>query len=41
MRLGVGDRVEHNGVVYVVRQAHTSQAGWEPTSLPALFEEES
>ena len=35
--LGVGDRVEHNGVVYVVRQAHTSQAGWEPTNLPALF----
>ena len=35
--LGVGDRVEHNGVVYVVQQAHTSQAGWEPTNLPALF----
>ena len=35
--LGVGDRVEHNGVVYVVRQAHTSQTGWEPTNLPALF----
>ena len=37
LALGVGDRVEHNGVVYVVRQAHTSQAGWEPTNLPALF----
>ena len=37
LSLGVGDRVEHNGVVYVVQQAHTSQAGWEPTNLPALF----
>ena len=37
LALGVGDRVEHNGVVYVVRQAHTTQAGWEPTNLPALF----
>lgn len=35
--LGVGDRVEHRGVVYAVRQAHTTQAGWEPQNLPALF----
>ena len=35
--LEVGDRVKYNGVVYVVRQAHTTQAGWEPTNLPALF----
>ena len=37
LALGVGDRVEHNGVIYVVQQAHTSQVGWEPTNLPALF----
>ena len=35
--LEVGDRVEYNGGVYVVQQAHTTQAGWEPTNLPALF----
>ena len=35
--LEVGDRVKYNGVVYVVQQAHTTQAGWEPTNLPALF----
>ena len=35
--LEVGDRVKYNGVVYVVRQAHTTQAGWEPTNLPALL----
>ena len=35
--LEAGDRVEHSGVVYVVRQSHTTQAGWEPAHLPALF----
>lgn len=36
--VSVGQRVEHNGVTYVVRQAHTTQADWEPAGLPALFE---
>ena len=34
----VGQRVEHNGITYVVQQAHTTQAGWEPAGLPSLFE---
>lgn len=36
--VSVGQRVEHNGVTYIVRQAHTTQAGWEPPGVPALFE---
>lgn len=40
LALAVGDRVEYNGVTYVVVQAHTAQTGWEPTNLPALFETE-
>ena len=34
----VGQRVEHNGITYVVQQAHTTQADWAPAGLPALFE---
>lgn len=33
----VGDRVQYNGVLYKCVQAHTSQAGWEPNMVPALW----
>lgn len=34
---GVGDLVRHDGAVFRVVQAHTSQAGWAPPVVPALF----
>lgn len=36
--LTVGERIEHEGKLYKVVQSHTAQEGWEPNSLPALFE---
>ena len=33
----VGDRVQHNGVLYKCVQAHTSQADWMPDATPALW----
>ena len=33
----VGDRRRHDGKVYKCLQAHTSQAGWEPSAVPALW----
>lgn len=36
--LNVGDRVEHEGKLYKVVQAHTTQEGWQPNLLHALFE---
>ena len=33
----VGDRVRHEDVLYRCVQAHTSQAGWEPSNTPALW----
>ena len=32
-----GDRRRHGGKVYKCLQAHTSQADWEPTAVPALW----
>ena len=32
-----GQRVQYDGVLYTVLQAHTSQAGWTPTGAPSLF----
>lgn len=32
-----GDKVLFEGVAYKVIQAHTSQPGWTPAALPALF----
>ena len=32
-----GQRVQYDGVLYTVLQAHTSQAGWTPTDAPSLF----
>lgn len=33
----VDDVVTYNGDYYIVIQAHTSQAGWTPTAVPALY----
>ena len=33
----VGDRCRHGNLLYSCVQAHTSQAGWEPPSVPALW----
>ena len=33
----VGERLQQNGVLYRVVQAHTSQASWTPDITPALF----
>lgn len=34
-----GYKVQHNGKLWRCRQAHTSQSGWEPENVPALWEE--
>lgn len=33
----VGERVQHNGLLYKCVQAHTSQADWPPDATPALW----
>lgn len=33
----VGERLQYNGVLYRVVQAHTSQADWTPDKTPAMF----
>ena len=33
----VGDRRRHNDLLYRCVQAHTSQDGWEPPAVPALW----
>ena len=35
--LSAGDIVTYNGSNYTVVQGHTTQLGWEPPNLPALF----
>ena len=35
----VGERVQYDGKLYKVVQAHTSQADWTPDAVPALFTE--
>ena len=37
MGVAAGERIRYEGVVYVVVQAHTTQDGWRPDALPALF----
>ena len=32
-----GERYRHNGILYRCVQAHTSQAGWTPEAVPALW----
>lgn len=36
-KYAVGNRRRYAGKVYKCRQAHTSQAGWEPPAAPALW----
>lgn len=38
LALAVDDLVSYEGVTYRVVQAHTTQAGWTPPAVPALFE---
>ena len=33
-----GDRLQHGGILYRVRQAHASQDSWTPDLTPALYE---
>lgn len=35
----VGERIRYDGKLYRCEQAHTSQAGWEPPNVPALWTE--
>lgn len=35
--LSLGDRRAYEGTLYEVVQAHTTQSGWEPPNVPALF----
>jgi len=35
--VAVGDELEHDGILYRAVQGHTTQAGWEPPSAPALW----
>ena len=35
----VGYKVQHGGKLWRCLQAHTSQSGWEPENVPALWEE--
>lgn len=35
----VGNKLTRNGKLYKVLQAHTSQAGWKPENVPAMFAE--
>lgn len=35
----VGQRLRHGGKLYRCEQAHTSQTGWEPPTVPALWTE--
>lgn len=35
----VGERIRYGGKLYRCEQAHTSQIGWEPPNVPALWTE--
>lgn len=35
--VAVGDRKQHNGILYKCIQAHTTQADWQPDATPALW----
>lgn len=36
--LSIGERIEHDGKLYKVVQAHTTQESWTPNLTPSLFE---
>lgn len=35
----LGERIRYDGKLYRCEQSHTSQAGWEPPEVPALWTE--
>lgn len=35
----LGERIRYDGKLYRCEQAHTSQTGWEPPNVPALWTE--
>lgn len=35
--VALGDRKQHNGILYKCIQAHTTQADWQPDATPALW----
>ena len=35
----LGERIRYHGKLYRCEQAHTSQTGWEPPNVPALWTE--
>ena len=35
--VAVGDRKQHNGILYKCIQAHTTQDDWQPDATPALW----
>lgn len=37
--LAVGNRRAYEGILYEAVQAHTTQEGWEPPQVPALFKQ--
>lgn len=37
MGVAAGERILYEGVIYVVVQAHTTQDGWRPDAVPALY----
>jgi len=37
----IGDKRKHGGRTFIVLQAHTTQIGWEPPNVPALWSEVS
>lgn len=37
MGVAAGDRIRYQDAVYVVVQAHTTQADWRPDAVPALY----
>lgn len=37
LTVAVGDYYTYDGITYVVIQAHTTQVGWEPPNVPALW----
>lgn len=39
IQLAAGFKIQHNDKLWKVIQDHTSQTGWEPENVPALFEQ--
>lgn len=37
LTVNVNDQLEYQGITYIALQAHTTQIGWEPPNVPALW----